>query len=95
MKYMVSYLTNGTAPHLNPTESATRETIEWMQEVASSQLSIFVSHDIYITAFITALGIRTFDGDDWLGFLHAAAISTLRHVSDLNTVISPRELQDG
>lgn len=76
MEYMLKYLAQGTATHLNPIKSATEETIKWMRKAATSQLSVFVSHDIYITAFITALGIRTFRGDDWIGFLHGAVLST-------------------
>lgn len=29
----------------------------------------------FLTAFITAHGIRRFHGGDWIGFLHAAAVS--------------------
>jgi len=75
MEYMQSYLNNGTAPYLNPIKKATAETIEWMRGITDSKLSFFVSHDIYISAFITALGIRKFKGDDWLGFLHSAVLS--------------------
>jgi len=75
MEYMVNYLNAGTAPHLNPIKSATRETFEWMQSIRKSQLSVFVSHDIYITAFLTALGVRKFTGDDWIGFLQGAVLS--------------------
>ncbi|MDD2599941.1 MAG: histidine phosphatase family protein [Kiritimatiellae bacterium] len=75
MEYMLNYLQNGTAPYLNSIHCATKETIAWMQGASSAQLSIFVSHDIYISAFVTALGIRTFTGNDWIGFLHAAVLS--------------------
>lgn len=75
MEYMLNYLEHGTAPHLNPIDSATRQTIEWMQGIARAKLALFVSHDMYITALITALGIRTFTGSDWIGFLHAAVLS--------------------
>jgi len=75
MEYMQSYLNKGTAPYLNPIKKATVETIGWMRGVTDSKLSFFVSHDIYITAFITALGIRKFKGDDWIGFLHSAVLS--------------------
>jgi len=75
MEYMLNYLQQGTAPHLNPIDSATLKTIEWMQGITRAQLAVFVSHDMYITALITALGIRTFTGSDWIGFLHAAVLS--------------------
>ena len=76
MEYMEDYLNKGTAPYLNDIHSSTDKTIEWMKSVSKRQFSVFVSHDIYITAFITALGIRTFHGGDWIGFLHAAALVT-------------------
>ncbi|MFA7171896.1 MAG: histidine phosphatase family protein [Kiritimatiellia bacterium] len=75
MEYMLNYLQNGTAPYLNPIQQSTDETIAWMQGVSTAQLSIFVSHDIYISAFVTALGIRTFTANNWIGFLHAAVLS--------------------
>ncbi|MDA3923927.1 MAG: histidine phosphatase family protein [Kiritimatiellae bacterium] len=75
MEFMQDYLNQGSAPHLNPIKSATQETINWMQSASKAQLSIFVSHDIFITAFATALGIRSYNGNDWIGFLHAAVLS--------------------
>ena len=74
MKFMLDYLNLGSAPHLNPIGSATSAMIAWMQKVSTAQLSLFVSHDIFITAFATALGIRTYSADDWIGFLHSAVL---------------------
>ncbi len=84
MEYMEEYLNNGTAPYLNNIHSSTEKTIEWMQSVSKSQFSVFVSHDIYITAFITSLGIRTFHGGDWIGFLHAAALCVNPENGEIN-----------
>ncbi len=75
MEYMEDYLNNGTAPYLNDIHSSTTKTIEWMRSVAKAQFSVFISHDIYITAFVTSLGMRAFSGSDWIGFLHAAVLS--------------------
>ena len=76
MKFMQDYLNQGSAPHLNPIKSATQKMIEWMRSISKTQLSIFVSHDIFITAFATALGIRSYSADDWIGFLHSAVLSS-------------------
>ncbi len=76
MEFMEEYLNNGSAPYLNHIEPSTLATLEWMEYVAGDALTVFVSHDIYITAFLTALGVRRFHGQDWIGFLHAAVIST-------------------
>ena len=75
MEFMEEYLNNGSAPYLNDIEPSTLATLEWMRSVASCNLSVFVSHDIYITAFLTAFGVRRFTGQDWIGFMHGAVIS--------------------
>ena len=84
MEYMEDYLNSGTAPYMNDIHSSTKKTIEWMQSVSEAQLSVFVSHDLYITAFITSLGIRTFHGGDWIGFLHAAVLAVNPEDGEIN-----------
>jgi broad specificity phosphatase PhoE len=79
MQFMVDYLNQGSAPHMNDIEPATRTTLEWMRTAACEGLTVFVSHDMYITAFLTALGVRRFHGSDWIGFLHAAVVSRNPH----------------
>ena len=75
MRFMEDYLNNGSAPYLNDIKPATLQTIDWMRGLSREGLTVFVSHDIYITAFLTALGVRSFSEKDWIGFLHAAVLS--------------------
>ncbi len=75
MQFMEEYLHRGSAPYMNAIEPATRATLEWMRGAACGGLTVFVSHDMYISAFLTALGVRRFHGGDWIGFLHAAVVS--------------------
>jgi hypothetical protein len=79
MAYMLEYLRNGIAPFSRPIVPATLQTAKWLQGQSTSQLSVFVSHDIFIASFLTGLNIRTYSADDWVGFLHGAA---LVHSSD-------------
>ena len=74
MPYMLEYLRNGIAPHSSPIGPATALTAEWLQRQTVSQLGVYVSHDIFIASFLTGLKIRTFTAEDWVGFLHGAAL---------------------
>ena len=74
MAYMLDYLRNGIAPYSRPLGSATAQTAEWLRGQTTTRLGVFVSHDIFIASFLTGLGIRTFSAEDWVGFLHGAAL---------------------
>ena len=74
MAYMLEYLRNGIAPHSKPIGTATEQTAEWLQRQTTAQLCVFVSHDIFIAAFLTGLNMRTYTADNWVGFLHGAAL---------------------
>ena len=74
MAYMLEYLRDGIAPFSRPIGPATEQTAEWMRCAATAKLNIFVSHDIFIASFLTGLNIRTFSAEDWVGFLHGAAL---------------------
>ena len=74
MAYMLDYLKNGTAPYSCPIGPATAKTAVWLQSKTTSQLGVYVSHDIFIASFLTGLAIRTFAAEDWVGFLHGAAL---------------------
>ena len=66
----------GVAQEVGPTESApaTQQTAAWLQSKTTAQLGVYVSHDIFIASFLTGLNIRTFSAQDWVGFLHGAAL---------------------
>ena len=74
MAYMLEYLRNGAAPHSKPIGPATDQTAEWLQSQTTAQLGVYVSHDIFIAAFLTGLSMRTYTADNWVGFLHGAAL---------------------
>ena len=74
MAYMLDYLTNGIAPHSKPIGPATQQMAEWLQNKTTAQLGVFVSHDIFIASFLTGLNMRTYTADNWVGFLHGAAL---------------------
>ena len=74
MAYMLEYLQNGTALHSKPIGPATEQTAEWLQRQTTSQLGVYVSHDIFIASFLTGLNMRTYTADNWVGFLHGAAL---------------------
>jgi hypothetical protein len=74
MAYMLDYLRNGNALHSRPIGPATEQTAEWLKCQTLTQLGVFVSHDIFIAAFLTGLKIRTYSAADWVGFLHGAAL---------------------
>lgn len=74
MAYMLEYLRDGIAPFSRPIGSATEQTAEWMRCASTAKLNIFVSHDIFIASFLTGLNIRTYSAEDWVGFLHGAAL---------------------
>ena len=72
--YMLDYLRDGTAPASRPLIPAAEQFARWLQQQATARLSVFVSHDIFIAAFLTGLKIRTYTAADWVGFLHGAAL---------------------
>ena len=74
MAYMLEYLRNGIAPYSLPIAPATEQTAEWLQRQTTAQLGVYVSHDIFIASFLTGLKMRTFSAENWVGFLHGAAL---------------------
>ena len=74
MAYMLDYLRDGIAPYSNPLKPATERTAAWLQSQTEARLGVFVSHDIFIASFLTGLGVRTYTADNWVGYLHGAAL---------------------
>ncbi len=74
MAYMLAYLNAGHAPHSRPLGDATAQMADWLRAQATARLNLFVSHDIFIAAFLTGLRLRTYSASDWVGFLHGAAL---------------------
>lgn len=74
MAYMEEYLRNGTALHSRPIGPATAQLAEWLKAQTATRLGVYVSHDIFIASFLTGLRMRTFTAENWVGFLHGAAL---------------------
>jgi hypothetical protein len=74
MAYMLDYLRTGMAPHSRPLGAATAQLGLWLRQQTVTRLGVFVSHDIFIASFLTGLKIRTYTAEDWVGFLHGAAL---------------------
>jgi len=74
LPFMLDYFRNGTAPYSRPLDVATRQMAAWLQDATVRQLNVLVSHDIFIAALLTGLSVRTYSADNWVGFVHGAAI---------------------
>jgi len=74
LPFMLDYFRNGTAPYSRPLDVATRQMTAWLKDATVRQLNVLVSHDIFIAALLTGLNVRTFSADNWVGFVHGAAI---------------------
>lgn len=102
MAFMIDYLRNGTAPHSRPIGPATDQFADWLCRSTSTRLGVFISHDIFIASFLTGLKIRTYTAEDWVGFLHGAALLEALDgtwtchacVPDLNTCWQPSAFAD-
>ena len=75
MAFMLEYLRNGTAPYSRPVKQATDQMVQWLQTKATTLLGVYVSHDIFVAAFLTGLNAATFTAENWVGFLHGAVLS--------------------
>ena len=74
LPFMLDYLRNGIAPHSRPIGVATEQMTAWLKEATVRQLNVLVSHDIFVASFLTGLKARTFTAEQWVGFVHGAAI---------------------
>lgn len=70
MAYMLEYLEKGSAPYSCPIDSATEQTLTWLQNQSTAKLNLFVSHDIFVASILTGLKLRAYTQTDWVGFLH-------------------------
>jgi len=72
--YMLDYLREGRAPYSVPLSEATPKLTEWLKASTVRSLNILLTHDIFVAAYLTGLKIRTYTADDWVGFIHGAAL---------------------
>lgn len=74
LPFMLEYFRKGTAPYSRPLDAATLQMTAWLKDATVRQLNVLVSHDIFIAALLTGLKVRTYTADNWVGFVHGAAI---------------------
>ncbi|MDD4623051.1 MAG: histidine phosphatase family protein, partial [Kiritimatiellae bacterium] len=75
MAFMLEYLRKGIAPHSRPVKQATEELAQWLQRQTAALLGVYVSHDIFVAAFLTGLNAAHLTAENWVGFLHGAVLS--------------------
>ncbi len=74
MAFMLEYLRTGTAPFSRPVQDASAKLAQWLQRQTSTLLGVYVSHDIFVAAFLTGLKAAEFTAEKWVGFLHGAVL---------------------
>lgn len=72
--YMLDYLRTGSAPYSHDVAVATPKMVAWMQEQTQQQLTVLVSHDIFIAALLAGVQARSFSAENWLGYLQGAVL---------------------
>jgi len=77
LPFMLEYLRNGVAPYSRPIGVATGLMTAWLKGATTHQLNVLVSHDIFVASLLTGLNVRTYTEDNWVGFVHGAAIVNL------------------
>lgn len=80
IQYMLDYLRTGSALYSHDVAVATPQMVAWLQRMTTRQLNMLVSHDIFVAALLAGIKARTYTAENWVGFLHSAAvICTLEH----------------
>jgi len=74
LSFMLDYFRKGVAPYSRPLDVATGQMVAWLKDATIRQLNVLISHDIFIAALLTGLKVRTYSADNWVGFVHGAAI---------------------
>jgi hypothetical protein len=71
---MLDYLRTGSALYSHDVSVATPKMVEWMKTMTSQQLNMLVSHDIFVAALLAGVKAKTYTADNWVGYLHSAAL---------------------
>jgi broad specificity phosphatase PhoE len=74
IQYMLDYLRTGSALYSHDVAVATPQMVAWLQRMTTQQLNVLVSHDIFVAALLAGIQARTYTADNWVGFLHSAAV---------------------
>lgn len=74
IQYMLDYLRTGSALYSHDVAVATPQMVAWLQRMTTRQLNVLVSHDIFVAALLAGIKARTYTAENWVGFLHSAAV---------------------
>jgi len=78
LPFMLEYLRTGVAPYSRPIDVATGLMTAWLKDATVRQLNVLISHDIFVAALLTGLKVRTYTSEQWVGFVHGAALVNTR-----------------
>lgn len=91
---MTAYMADGVAPGFAPIGPAAVAYEEYLLSRFTARLGVFVTHDVFIAAYLHARGVKTdWNPDNWPRFLDAAVIvlepGGARRVEFLRAGLSP------
>jgi hypothetical protein len=72
--YMLDYLRTGSGIYSHDIAVATPKMVAWLKEKTVQQLTILISHDIFIAALLVGVKAKSFTAEDWVGYLQGAAL---------------------
>jgi hypothetical protein len=71
---MEDYLHGKPLAGMGDMKAASNRLEKWIDEHHDKRISLFVTHDLYTAAFLTARNAAEFTASLWIGFLDSAAI---------------------
>jgi len=74
IQYMLDYLRTGSALYSHDVAVATPQMVAWLKQMTALQLNVLVSHDIFVAALLAGIKARAYTAENWVGFLHSAAV---------------------
>jgi broad specificity phosphatase PhoE len=78
--YMLDYLRTGSALYSHDVAVATPKMVEWLKAKTTQQLTVLVSHDIFIAALLAGVKAKSYTAGNWVGYLQGAAlVATPQH----------------
>ncbi len=74
INYMLDYLHTGSALYSHDVAVATPKMVAWLKAKTTQQLTVLVSHDIFIAALLAGVKAKSYTAEDWIGYLQGAAL---------------------
>ena len=69
------YMHGGEADGFRPMPEGTAMMSEWLTGTDfGGRMTLIASHDTIIASYLQGLGVRNFDSQNWLGYMHSAAL---------------------